>query len=96
MLKCKFFVWLDWFGDDYMIDLLVFGVISDIVMMCMIEIEMMVNGLLNMFVLGCNLMFMMIVVVIVYWCGLCVLVGGMCEIDFLGYLDCCDDMMKVL
>lgn len=48
------------------------------------------------FVDGCNLLFLLFVVVLVKNSGGCYIVIGVCEIDFLGYSDCWDVFVKLL
>ncbi len=88
--------WRTRLHDDHLVDLSMFGALSDTAMTRDVQIETLANGLPNTFVPGRNLMFLTMAAALAYRRGLQVLVGGMCETDFSGYPDCRDDTLKAL
>ncbi|MCX8566172.1 MAG: preQ(0) biosynthesis protein QueC [Glomeribacter sp. 1016415] len=88
--------WRTRLHGDHLVDLSVFGAISDTAMTRDIQIETLANGLPNTFVPGRNLMFLTVAAALAYRRNLQVLVAGMCETDFSGYPDCRDDTVKAL
>lgn len=75
-------------------ELVVSSLMCDSILVFDYEFE--VDGILNTFVLGCNILFLMLVVIYVYQVKVEVVIIGVCEMDFFGYLDCCDEFVKVL
>lgn len=88
--------WRTRLHGDHLVDLSVFGTISDTAMTRDIQIETLANGLPNTFVPGRNLLFLTVAAAFAYRRNLQVLVAGMCETDFSGYPDCRDDTVKAL
>ncbi|BBO60480.1 7-cyano-7-deazaguanine synthase QueC [Mycoavidus sp. B2-EB] len=88
--------WRTRLHGDHLVDLSVFGAISDTAMTRDIQIETLANGLPNTFVPGRNLLFLTVAAAFAYRRNLQVLVAGMCETDFSGYPDCRDDTVKAL
>ncbi|BBE10419.1 exsB protein [Mycoavidus cysteinexigens] len=88
--------WRTRLHGDHLVDLSVFGAISDTAMTRDIQIETLANGLPNTFVPGRNLLFLTVAAALAYRRNLQVLVAGMCETDFSGYPDCRDDTVKAL
>src|SRR5690242_13528499 len=89
---------LSFFGvkEDSVIDLGVFGEISDTALTRDMDFEFSKTGLPNTFVPGRNLLFLTIAAAVAYRRGIEVLVGGMCETDFSGYPDCRDTTLKAM
>jgi 7-cyano-7-deazaguanine synthase len=82
--------------NDSVVDLSVFGEISDTALTRDMDFEFSKTGLPNTFVPGRNLLFLTVAAAVAYRRGIEVLVGGMCETDFSGYPDCRDETMKAM
>jgi 7-cyano-7-deazaguanine synthase len=95
-IRQKFPAWNTKLGEDHLIDLKVFGAMSDTALTSGAEIQMTAAGLPNTFVPGRNLLFLTFAAALGYRRELSVMVGGMCETDFSGYPDCRDDTIKAL
>lgn len=93
-VRNRFPNWAKRLGEDHVLDLKLLGQISDTAMTAEKTIEFEKNGLPNTFVPGRNLLFLTFAATIAYRRGLTVLVGGMCETDYSGYLDCRDNTLK--
>jgi 7-cyano-7-deazaguanine synthase len=89
---------LSFFGvkEDSVIDLGVFGEISDTALTRDMDFEFSKTGLPNTFVPGRNLLFLTVAAAVAYRRGIEALVGGMCETDFSGYPDCRDATMQAM
>ena len=75
-------------GSDHVLDLSVFGQISDTAMTRETDITVSDAGLPSTFVPARNLMFLTLASAVAWRRGADVLVGGMCETDYSGYPDC--------
>lgn len=95
-LRREFPDWADKLGEDHVLDLPVFGEVSETAMTRETAIAVTESGLPNTFVPGRNLLFFTLAAAIGYRRGLRHLVGGMCETDYSGYPDCRDDTLKAL
>lgn len=95
-LRTRFAAWAARLGDDHMLDVPVLGQISDTALTRDAAIAMQADGLPNTFVPGRNLLFLTLAAALAYRRGLQVIVTGVCETDYSGYPDCCDDTMKAL
>jgi 7-cyano-7-deazaguanine synthase len=83
-------------ANDSVVDLSVFGEISDTALTRDMDFEFSKTGLPNTFVPGRNLLFLTVAAAVAYRRGIEALVGGMCETDFSGYPDCRDETMKAM
>ena len=88
--------WAERLGLDQLIDLGVFGEISESALTKSTEIALTDEGLPTTFVPGRNLVFLTFAAIIAYRRGAKHIVGGMCETDFSGYPDCRDDTLKAM
>ncbi|RWO88592.1 7-cyano-7-deazaguanine synthase QueC [Mesorhizobium sp.] len=95
-IRNQFPRWERKLGEDRVVDLSVFGQISDTALTRDVEIAMLANGLPNTFVPGRNLLFMIFAAAFAYRRGAQHLVTGVCETDYSGYPDCRDDTMKAM
>ncbi|MBZ9954295.1 MULTISPECIES: 7-cyano-7-deazaguanine synthase QueC [unclassified Mesorhizobium] len=95
-IRNQFPRWERKLGEDRVLDLSVFGQISDTALTRDVEIAMLANGLPNTFVPGRNLLFMIFAAAFAYRRGAQHLVTGVCETDYSGYPDCRDDTMKAM
>lgn len=86
----------DKFGEDHIIDLSLISNIVNTALTSNMPIKIEKNGLLNTFVPGRNLLFIIVASMIAYHRGLDVLVTGICENDYSHYPDCRDDTIKAL
>ena len=83
-------------GADHVLDLGVFGEISDTALTRDVAIARGPTGLPNTFVPGRNLMFVTLAAALAWRRGLGVIVGGMCDTDYSGYPDCRNDALQTL
>jgi len=88
--------WKDRLSEDRIIDLGVFGQISESALTREAEIAMSAEGLPTTFVPGRNLVFLTFAATVAYRRGIKNLVTGVCETDYSGYPDCRDDTVKAL
>jgi 7-cyano-7-deazaguanine synthase len=88
--------WANRLGPDHLLDLSVLGQVSETALTRDAEIVLREDGLPSTFVPGRNLVFFTLAATMAYRRHLRHLVGGMCETDFSGYLDCRDDTLKSL
>lgn len=88
--------WAGRLGPDHMLDLSVLGQVSETALTRDAEIALRADGLPNTFVPGRNLLFFTLAAALASRRELRHLVGGMCETDYSGYPDCCDDTLKSL
>lgn len=88
--------WSGRLGVDHMLDLSVFGEISDTALTSEAEIALDERGLPNTFVPGRNLLFYTFAAALAFRRGFRHLVGGMCETDYSGYPDCRDETLQSL
>jgi 7-cyano-7-deazaguanine synthase len=95
-LAKRFPVWSGRLGDDHTVRLDALAEVSDTALTRDAEIRMREDGLPNTFVPGRNLLFLTFAAALAYRRLLRHVVGGMCETDFSGYLDCRDDTIKAL
>ena len=95
-LRREFPEWDRRLGADHLVDLTVFGALSDTAMTRETAIAFARDGLPNTFVPGRNLLFFTFSAAVGYRRGTRHLVGGMCETDYSGYPDCRDDTLKSL
>lgn len=83
-------------GDDHVLDVSIFGEISDTALTRDAKIKLSKEGLPNTFVPTRNLLFLTLACAVSYRRELTVLVGGMCETDYSGYPDCRDETIKAM
>lgn len=95
-LRQTFPKWRDKLREDHVLDVGIFGQISETALTAPVAISLRSNGLPNTFVPGRNLLFFTLAAALAYRRGLNVLVGGMCETDYSGYPDCRDNTLKAL
>ena len=95
-LRSGFPTWAPKLGADHLVDLGVFGQLSDTALTGDKAIAFEKSGLPNTFVPGRNLLFFTLAAAIGYRRDLNAIVGGMCETDFSGYPDCRDNTLKAL
>ncbi len=95
-IRTGFAKWDSRLGDDHVLDVGVFGKISDTALTRDAEITLGKEGLPNTFVPARNLLFLTLACAVAYRRNLTVLVGGMCETDYSGYPDCRDATIKAM
>jgi 7-cyano-7-deazaguanine synthase len=88
--------WAGRLGEDHLLDLSVFGAISESALTQELEIAMTKEGLPTTFVPGRNLVFLCFAAIMAYRRGIKNIVAGTCETDFSGYPDCRDDTIKAM
>ena len=87
-------LWASRLGEDHLIDLSVFGAISESALTSDAEIAMTKEGLPTTFIPGRNLLFATFAAVVGYRRNTKHIVLGVCETDYSGYPDCRDDTLK--
>ena len=95
-IKAQFPQWAFKLGEDHLLDLAVLGQVSDTSLTRDVAFKIESSGLPNTFVPGRNLLFLTLAAALAYRRDLQVLITGVCETDFSGYLDCRDDTMKAM
>jgi 7-cyano-7-deazaguanine synthase len=88
--------WAERLGEDHLIALDALAAISETALTRDMKIEISDSGLPTTFVPGRNLVFLTFAGAVAYRRGAKHLVAGMCETDYSGYPDCCDDTMKAM
>jgi 7-cyano-7-deazaguanine synthase len=87
-IKERFPNWRARLGPDHVLDLVVFGSMSESALTRDAPIEITPARVPTTFVPGRNLLFFTYAAVLAYPRGITTLVGGMCETDYSGYPDC--------
>lgn len=95
-LRAKFPDWAERLGSDHVLDLQIFGQISETALTRESDIVAGARGLPNTFVPGRNLIFLTFAAALAYRRNLKHIVSGVCETDYSGYPDCRDDTIKAL
>ena len=88
--------WATKLGDGHTLQIPTLAEISDTALTRNVAIEMGKDGLPNTFVPGRNLVFLTFAAALAYRRGITHIVGGMCETDYSGYLDCRNETIQAL